>query len=510
MDKLKNLFARVLKFFQGIGENIYSDDENTNIVIRKIKLIIGKILSFFKMVGLKILKSVNEAFMLDIEEGRNKRIAVLIATIVVFLFLFIEVFFINTNAVAVYVGEEYVGAVPQASSMRTFKNDIYDEINNKYGDTIEFTNDEITMDKVSVDVEDMTTYDETFNNVVKIVEDDLVFEGYSIYVDGKEEVMLKSKEEAIMVLESILSPYRTDNTVDIGFVEEVKIEPAGGDVRKYSTKEEAKEYLTYPVIKSKDYEVKEGDTLWDIAWHNEITVDEILEMNPELTEETALQIGQVIKIVLPKPFLSTYNIERITYEDVAYRDIEVIENDKEYKTYKKVLEEGSDGERTVTDKITYVNGIESYREVEEEVITVEPVTKVVEVGTLNAPPKKAIGNFINPTTGRVTDTFGTRGGAHKGLDIANSVGTPVYASDGGVVKYSGWYGGYGNLVIIDHENGFQTYYAHNSALHVSKGERVAQGQLVASMGSTGDSTGSHCHFEIRLNGIPRNPMSYLN
>ena len=84
------------------------------------------------------------------------------------------------------------------------------------------------------------------------------------------------------------------------------------------------------------------------------------------------------------------------------------------------------------------------------------------------------------------------------------------ASDGGLVTYSGWNsGGYGYLIVITHDDGSQTYYAHNSSLLVSKGERVWQGQAIAKMGSTGRSTGNHCHFEIRINGQRVNPSNYV-
>lgn len=96
------------------------------------------------------------------------------------------------------------------------------------------------------------------------------------------------------------------------------------------------------------------------------------------------------------------------------------------------------------------------------------------------------------------------------MDIGASAGTPVCAADGGVVTFAGWNnGGYGNLVKISHENGFETYYAHNSSVAVSVGDRVYQGQVIAYVGSTGDSTGNHCHFEVREGGVAKNPAEYI-
>ena len=120
--------------------------------------------------------------------------------------------------------------------------------------------------------------------------------------------------------------------------------------------------------------------------------------------------------------------------------------------------------------------------------------------------------FIRPVTGgTITSPFGYRSsGFHKGLDIALSTGSPIYASAAGTVTFSGWNStGYGYLVIIDHGNGFQTYYAHCSALYVSTGQYVSQGQTIAAVGSTGNSTGPHLHLEVRINGVCQNPQNYL-
>jgi murein DD-endopeptidase MepM/ murein hydrolase activator NlpD/uncharacterized protein YraI len=130
-------------------------------------------------------------------------------------------------------------------------------------------------------------------------------------------------------------------------------------------------------------------------------------------------------------------------------------------------------------------------------------------------PSQPTGNFIYPAQGTFTQGFGGNTafygpGGHNGIDIANSVGTPVVASDAGVVTYAGWKGGLGNAVVIDHGNGFVTEYGHASALRVSVGQRVSQGQVIMAMGSTGNSTGSHVHFSIIRNGVYVNPMNYLS
>ena len=121
------------------------------------------------------------------------------------------------------------------------------------------------------------------------------------------------------------------------------------------------------------------------------------------------------------------------------------------------------------------------------------------------------GMFMRPVSGgTITSKYGARSsGFHTGLDIAVPTGTPVYAAAAGTVVKAGWYGGYGYLVVIDHGNGYQTYYAHNSSLCVSAGQSVSKGQNISYSGSTGNSTGPHLHFEVRINGATQNPQSYI-
>jgi murein DD-endopeptidase MepM/ murein hydrolase activator NlpD len=126
------------------------------------------------------------------------------------------------------------------------------------------------------------------------------------------------------------------------------------------------------------------------------------------------------------------------------------------------------------------------------------------------------GTLAWPVRGRISSEFGYRvhpiygySKLHKGMDIAVPRGTPIHAAGDGVVISAGWGGGYGNMVIISHGGGISTLYGHNSGLAVSSGQRVSRGQVIAYCGSTGASTGPHCHFEVRVNGEPRNPRGWL-
>ena len=131
-------------------------------------------------------------------------------------------------------------------------------------------------------------------------------------------------------------------------------------------------------------------------------------------------------------------------------------------------------------------------------------------------PATNSGAMIYPITGPITSEFGWRnhpifGGQrfHSGIDIGGDYGLPIHAAQSGIVSHAGWIGGYGNTVMIDHGGGITTLYGHNESLAVSVGQYVNQGDVIAYCGSTGNSTGPHCHFEVRLDGEPVSPFNYL-
>ena len=126
------------------------------------------------------------------------------------------------------------------------------------------------------------------------------------------------------------------------------------------------------------------------------------------------------------------------------------------------------------------------------------------------------GTMVWPVSGEITSPFGWRSHPifgsqifHSGIDIGAEYGTPIVAAQNGVVIEAGWIGGYGNTVMIDHGGGVVSLYGHNQSLAVDVGQNVTQGQVIAYCGSTGNSTGPHCHFEVRLNGEPVSPNNYL-
>lgn len=315
---------------------------------------------------------------------------------------------------------------------------------------------------------------------------------------------------------------------EFDFNEEVIVRSTYIDEEQILSEEEAKNILLGNTEEIVEYELKEGDNIWDIAIKHGTTMDHILEINPQIEDETRMQIGEVIKLEVPDPILSISTTEQATFKELIPAEIEYVEFSDLYKDETKVYQEGYDGVKEITVDVHKVNGKEVSRDLITEKVLKEPKTKVIAFGTKEKPkptststnkkPSSSVsssnsGMFMHPLNGggTLTSNYGSRWGSfHRGLDIAASAGTPIYAAASGTVTYSGYNnGGFGKLIIIDHNNGYQTYYAHCSSLYVQVGQKVSKGQNIAGVGSTGNSTGNHVHFEIRSNGTPINPYNYV-
>ena len=213
------------------------------------------------------------------------------------------------------------------------------------------------------------------------------------------------------------------------------------------------------------------------------------------------------------PLLTVETVEEVTYTQVIPAPTQEQTDPTLLLHERRTVKEGTNGLEERTDRVARRCGVETGREnLSAEVLT-EPVPQVVSVGTAQG-VEAARGRFLWPTTGQITSPFGYRTifgstSFHRGLDIANAAGTEILASAGGTVTWAGPKGTYGNLLILDHGNGFSTYYAHCSQLLVTVGDTVDQGEKMALMGSTGRSTGPHLHFEVRWQDEPLDPQKCL-
>ncbi len=338
--------------------------------------------------------------------------------------------------------------------------------------------------------------------------------GCAIYINGKRAAILDNKKTAEGIISQIKSMYVSaadeSKYEKIGFKEEIKIKKIATKLGHLQNPDDVMNKLLTGAEHNEIHVVVAGETLSTIAKNYGITLTELKEANPNINPER-LNIGQELIMNKPAPMLTIQTVEVATYiEPIPYETV-VTETDSLYKGDKKVKVQGVNGERSVTARITKENGIQvASVELASEKIK-DPITEQVQKGTKERPATVGSGKFIYPVSGaRLTSKYGKRWGRmHWGIDLATSVGTRISASDGGLVIYAGYSGSYGNVVKIDHGNGYTTVYAHCSKLLVKKGDRVYQGQHIANVGNTGRSTGPHCHFEIQVNGAAKNPLNYL-
>lgn len=440
----------------------------------------------------------------------NALVSIIILAVILIIALW---FFVHKNAVAIYVGDAFIGNIAETQmSESEILNTAITKLKNEKGINLE-ANEKVILKPVHVSSSQIVSIDYALSKICNSMTYQV--EAFCITVNGKEIAVLGNEEIANGVLDKIKNQYVPEGAKvsSFEFVPNVKIESKFVSVEDILKPDTAYSLLTQTSNEPKTYTIQSGDSLSKIASENDMSIQEIIDINDAISDENSiLKIGQEINLVVPVPLVSVKANVTVTENVAVERDYEYVDNDNEYMTYKKVITAGADGEKEVTYNVTYLNGYaDGEKKILSEKIIKEPITEVVERGTMQVPPKRALGSFQYPTSGRFTSGYGARWGTvHKGIDLAASYGTPIYASDGGVVEQAGYNsGGYGYLVVINHENGFKTYYGHNSKVAVSVGQRVAQGELIAYMGSTGYSTGNHCHFEIRKNGVPQNPLNYL-
>lgn len=270
----------------------------------------------------------------------------------------------------------------------------------------------------------------------------------------------------------------------------------------------------------KIYYVKKGDTLSEIANSNGLTTRELMALNPGL-KPTSIHSGDKVLLQASEPLIRVQVVYTSTYQEKIAYSTKKTPSSKYNVGYSKTTTKGVNGLKEVTAEITLIDGAETNREILAATVLKEPVTEQITYGTRRVSYGGSYGGSVsNLGTGKFKWPVGPPGGyiscylygyyGHTGIDIAAPKGTPIYAADSGtVVKAVKQSYGYGWHIIIDHGNGYTTYYAHNSALFVSPGQKVTKGQHIANMGRTGNATGNHLHFEVRYNGKVKNPVDYL-
>jgi len=338
--------------------------------------------------------------------------------------------------------------------------------------------------------------------------------GFVISVEGKDVVALASEEEARRVLEDLRSSY-VENIVEEGHatVEEVLIKERIEIVQKevptaiFRKKDEAARVLTRGTDKILNYVVQRGDSLWTIAMANHLTVDDLRRANPQVKGDL-IREGENLNLVVPDPYVTLTSRETVTYQVPIPFSVKVTYDDSMWPWQEKVIQYGKSGSKEITETIVRENGKEVSRTRVQERIISYPVVEEIVRGTKQVPAMGS-GKLVWPVKGTVTSYFGWRWGSfHQGVDIGADRGAPILAADSGMVSFAGWNGGYGYLVKISHGGGMETWYAHLSKMAVSVGDEVERGQVIGYVGSTGNSTGPHLHFEVHVDGVAKNPLDF--
>ena len=350
--------------------------------------------------------------------------------------------------------------------------------------------------------------EEALSQSLRVVE-----HGYALYVNGDFIGATQTEGALDELMAQVATPYRNENTVSIDFVEEWEIRECDLPLEDFTNLADVALLLNSVKAGEQTYTVEAGDCWSVIAEDHNMTSQDLLRMNPGYDIDR-LQIGDVLVTSQQVPYLTVRATQMEYYvADIPY-EIEYVDDNTMWEGDTRIITKGAYGTADTVARVTYEGVNEVERVIESQTTITEPVTEVQARGTLERPSWAPTGSFRWPTSGSITSKYGYRnifGGSsfHGGIDIANSYGTDIVAADGGVVCYAGWMSGYGYLVQIDHQNGYVTYYGHNSSLLVSVGDKVFKGQHIAEMGSTGRSTGNHCHFEVRVNGERTNPMNLL-
>lgn len=385
---------------------------------------------------------------------------------------------------------------------------------------------------VIADKEDMVDPETLANRIITVSQTD-VEEADGVYIGGAFLGALENGSEFLIYLDSMLEQYRTG--IDHELVQFIKsvavrrgIYPSSSVLPLYRITQEMESDQTRTV----EHKVEEGDTLPSIATEYNVTVEELLSLNPllqerehEVDEESgeldpatiSLEEGEQLTVARVTMDLGVQVTRREVYTETIPYGTTNIEDSRYYKGYSVTLSSGINGEQEVTADVTYIDGEKvGETRIGEPVVLREPVNAQVRVGTMPILTYLPSGgnsseSFMWPVKGGYVSAglYGYYG--HTGMDIAAPLGTEVRAAKDGQVIYATNYSiwPFGKSIDIDHGNGVRTKYAHCSAVFVTYGQYVRQGDLIGLVGRTGNATGNHLHFEIRINGVIMNPANFI-
>lgn len=341
---------------------------------------------------------------------------------------------------------------------------------------------------------------------------DSVAQMYGLYIDGEFEGAMLTHEGVEQVLETLKSSYAADEDATATILQNVEIKEALYPVSSWMSSVKMTSHLKEDKTVTVTYTAQLEDT-WDtIAKRYDLSVVDLQKANPDLS---VIKPDTAVQVVYTAPRIQVQVEKDVTHTEEVMYDTVTKKTDDLYLGQTSVSG-GEYGKKTVTSRVVTLNGEVIRREVIAETVVKEPVDKVVLEGTktISGLPSQNKGSFIWPVPICHNISRGVSYG-HNGLDICNGPVTvnnqPFVASAAGTVVEAsyGWNGGYGNMVLIDHGNGYTSYYAHCNSLAVVPGQKVNAGDMLGLIGNTGASDGPHLHFEIRYNGVPLDPYRFF-
>lgn len=264
-----------------------------------------------------------------------------------------------------------------------------------------------------------------------------------------------------------------------------------------------------------EIEIQSGDNFWNLSKANNMSVSDLEILNPDINPDK-IYPGDILVVRPLNPVLDVIiQFENTIIESIPFK----VDNQKDsslYTSQKYIIREGVEGEKEVLYDITLLNGYQNSLEVKNEHTIKEPVNALVRIGTKTTVSRGGRVNYGVVSGKRISSLYGWRIHPitgrrlfHDGIDIAANSGNGVYVYTDGRVIQAGWNGGYGLSILVDHGNGLRTRYAHLSKIYVKVGQRIKTGARIGAIGSTGNSTGPHLHFEVIKNGQTKNPLNYI-
>ena len=414
-------------------------------------------------------------------------------------------------AIQVYSGGENLGTVANYNIVKNANNIIQNKIVSTNDEKWTFNSD---IKMVSVKSDDETISERQLaNNMLSASSRDIV-EATGLYVDGKFVAAVKDPTKLNRALDSLKAPYENgDENRTVSFVQDVSLVYGIYFTGTIVPDDQLATTVVSEVSGQQVYTVVQGDSPSKIASEHGLTLNQLYSLNPGL-EGGGMWIGDQLIISASVPFLQVKYTERVTRQvEIPFRS-KTEDNNSLTFGVRKVTQQGQNGIKEEVVDVEYIDGVYQGETVIQSTVIKEAVDQITQVGRLykgTVVATSGTGSLMWPVPGYkgLSRGFAGQYPAHNGLDIRANVGTPIYAADSGVVTTAVYTNrGYGVYVIIEH-GGYQTLYGHCSSLAVSRGQSVSKGQLIAYVGSTGNSTGPHCHFEVKNGNFRYNPFNYL-